>query len=147
MSRLTTALASGVAGAIATNVAHEIVRRATPLAPRVDLLGMQALAKMYRAVDAAPPTGRTLYVRTLIGDVISNTAYFSLAGAAGQRSRIAGLGLGVVAGIGAFFVPEHSDLDEITTARSTPTKLLVVGLYTLGGLVAGTLFAALEEKS
>ena len=143
MNALSRAAVSGFAGALATNVSHEILRRVTPLAPRVDLLGMQALAKMYRAVDAQPPTGRTLYVRTLIGDIASNSVYFGLAGLAGPRAGVLGIVLGLVAGAGAFLVPEHSDLDEKPTGRTPTTKFLVVALYTIGGATAGILYARL----
>lgn len=134
------AILCGFAGAIATNVSHELLRRVTPLAPRVDLLGMQAMAKMYRAVDAPPPTGRTLYLRTLIGDIAANTLYFSFAAIGGRRAAPFGTALGIVAGMGAFFVPEHTDLDEGPTARTPLTKAFVTALYTIGGATSGTLY-------
>ena len=97
---------------------------------------------MYRAVDAPPPVGRTLYVRTLIGDILSNTAYFSLAAFAGKRAPLLGTALGIAAGAGAFLVPEHSDLDEKPTGRTPATKFFVVGLYAIGGATAGLAFAS-----
>ena len=116
-------LSAGFAGAAATNLTHEVLRRIVPSSPRVDLLGMQALANMYRAVDADPPRGRTLYVKTLIGDLALNSAYFALSGLGGRNALNVGVAIGTAAGIGAFLIPRRVGLDDMTTARTTTTKL------------------------
>jgi hypothetical protein len=82
MNAFTRAIASGTAGAVTTTLLHELTRRLTPDAPRVDLLGMQALAHLLRAADIAPPPHDDLYALTLAGDLASNTAYFGAVGAA-----------------------------------------------------------------
>lgn len=79
------ALVAGAVGAVTTNVLHELVRRGVPAAPRVDLLGMQALAKLV-ATRAKPPAGKALYAQTMTADLLSNSAYFSLIGLA-PRAR------------------------------------------------------------
>ena len=147
MNAATRFAAAGLAGSVATNLTHELIRRTVSSPPRVDLLGMQALAKMYRAVDADPPRGRTLYVRTLIGDIASNAAYFALAGFAGRNAINAGFVLGVAAGVGAFLIPARVGLDDMPTARTTKTKLLSVLVYGVGGLVSGYVFTATRSES
>ncbi len=133
---------AGAAGAVTTNVLHEVVRRRTREAPRVDLLGMQALTKMLGAFGSAAPTGRTLYVVTLLGDLASNTAYFSLAAAGGRsRARASGTLLGILAGIGAVALPPRLGLAAVTTSRTPLTQALTVALYTAGGITAGASFA------
>lgn len=91
MNAVTRAIAAGAAGAGTTTILHQLTRRLTPDAPRVDLLGMQALARLLRAGGAAPPTGRALYNWTLAGDLASNSAYFGAVGAA-PRERAVTLG-------------------------------------------------------
>ncbi len=137
--KLRDAIVCGAAGAVTTNALHELVRRAVPNAPRVDLLGMQALSKTVTAAGAPAPRGRRLYLLTLAGDLVSNAAYFALVGVAGRsgrRSFATGAGLGVVAGLGAVLLPRPLGLAPSTTARSFATALLTVALYTAGGLAA-----------
>ncbi len=144
MNAFTRAIAAGAAGAGTTTILHEITRRLAPDAPRVDLLGMQALARLLRAGGATPPTGRTLYALTLAGDLASNTAYFGVVGA-GSRARTVALGaaLGLVAGAGAVLLPPALGLSGATTGRTGATAALTVALYTAGGLVAGAAYRAL----
>ncbi len=136
----TDALVAGAAGALTTNVLHELIRRMRSDAPRVDLLGMQALAKASEAAGAPVPRGGALYLTTLAGDLASNTAYFALVATA-QRSKGAqiavGTALGVVAGIGAVVLPRPLGLTTATTSRTPATALLTIALYTAGGFVAG----------
>jgi hypothetical protein len=130
-------LFGGLIGALTTNVLHELVRRMTPEAPRVDLLGMQALAKAI-SVGADPPTGRALYAYTLAGDIASNTLYFATLSLLPRRyAPLAGLLVGALAGAGAVVLPKPLGLSETTTARTSTTKLLTVSLYAAGGLAAG----------
>ncbi len=137
-------IAAGAAGAGTTTLLHELTRRLTPDAPRVDLLGMQALARLLRAGGTAPPTGRALYNLTLAGDLASNTAYFGVVGA-GPRERAVALGaaLGLVAGADAVILPPPLGLSGATTGRTAATAALTVALYTAGGLVAGASYRAL----
>jgi hypothetical protein len=138
MNRLSRAIAAGVLGALTTNLLHEIVRRTVPDAPRVDLLGMQGLARGAKALGVPVPTGRRLYLLTLAADLISNSAYFALAAIPPRRFvRASGLALGVCAGIGAVVLPAPLDLAAETTARTTLTRLLTCALYTAGGIVSG----------
>lgn len=130
-------LLAGALGAATTNLLHEAVRRTIPDAPRVDLLGMQALSKLV-ATQTDPPKGRALYAATLAGDLLSNTAYFSLI-ALGPRSHALKIGfaVGTVAGLGAVLLPKPLGLSDSTTSRTQTTAALTLALYALGGLATG----------
>jgi hypothetical protein len=131
------ALAGGAIGAVTTNLLHEAVRRTVPNAPRVDLLGMQALAKLISGTTE-PPTGKTLYASTLVGDLLSNSAYFSLVGRFPRKHAVkAGALIGALAGIGAVVLPGPMGLTESLTTRTSTTKALTVALYTAGGIATG----------
>lgn len=78
--RLTQALVSGAAGAITLNVIHETARRVIPHAPRMDVIGMRALAQSLRGVDQDVPPSDELFTWTLVGDILSNALYYSLVG-------------------------------------------------------------------
>jgi hypothetical protein len=144
MNAFTRAITAGAAGACATTILHELTRRRTPDAPRADLLGMQALARLLRAAGTAPPAGDALYALTLAGDLASNAAYFG-AVVAGPRERAVALGaaLGLAAGTGAVLLPPALGLSGATTGRTGATAVLTVALYTAGGLVAGATYRAL----
>ncbi|MBD5655595.1 MAG: hypothetical protein IAI50_10530 [Candidatus Eremiobacteraeota bacterium] len=130
-------LLAGAVGAVTTNLLHEIVRRSVPDAPRVDLLGMQALSKLV-ATQTEPPKGRNLYFLTLAGDLLSNAVYFSLIGI-GPRAHAVKLGMfvGTLAGIGAVVLPGPLGLSETPTSRTRKTEMLTVALYAAGGLATG----------
>lgn len=49
------ALGSGLVGACALTLIHETARRFIPDAPRMDVLGMRAIAKPMRLADQSPP--------------------------------------------------------------------------------------------
>ncbi len=144
MDAFTKAVAAGAAGAVTTTLLHELTRWLTPDAPRVDLLGMQALAHLLQAVGLRAPTSVALYNLTLAGDLASNTAYFGLVGA-GPRGRAVALGgaMGVVAGAGAVYLPPYLGLSKRPTKRTGATRAITVALYTAGGIAAGLAYKAL----
>ncbi len=146
MNAASQAAVAGAAGAVTTNVLHEITRRLTPDAPRVDLLGMQALARGLQFLGFEAPVGGTLYRLTLAGDLVSNSAYFALVARGPQDMALpVGAALGVLAGIGAVVLPQRLGLSATPTERTTMTKALTVLLYTAGGIAAGLAFDALDD--
>jgi hypothetical protein len=138
MNSKTQAAIAGLIGALATNILHETARRALPNPPRVDLLGMQAVAKSLHLLKLPAPKGRALYGATLVGDIITNAVYFSLVGAAPrERATTVGSALGIVAGCGSVMLPPRLGLAAQLTNRTTLTRLVSIALYTAGGLAAG----------
>jgi len=134
---LTQALGSGLAGALALNVLHETVRQFVPNAPRADVLGMRSIQKGYRKAGEQPPTGNALYSQAMLGDVISNALYYSLAGLSDKQPVVAGGVLGLLAGVGAVTLPGPMGLGEAPTNRTSATVAMTVGWYLFGGLVTG----------
>ena len=138
------ALGSGFAGAVALTAIHETVRRVSPDAPRMDVLGMRAIAKSLRAAGAEPPEEDTLFNITLAGDVLSNSLYYSLVGLGDPRGAVArGALLGLAAGLGAVLLPGPLGLGTDASARTRETQLMTVAYYTAGGLVAGAAMQSL----
>jgi len=136
------ALGSGLVGAFALTLIHETARRFVDDAPRMDVLGMRAIAKTMRAVEVEPPV--PLHEAALVGDIVSNSLYYSLVGAGSSRDAIRnGALLGLAAGLGAVFLPEHLGLGRQPTEDSPQTQLMTVAWYTIGGLAAGAAYAAI----
>lgn len=138
----------GVAGAVALNLLHETVKRFDHAAPRVDLIGEEALNKGLKAVGAETLAGDQLYTATLAADLISNAFYYSLIGGGKKKYLLArGAAYGVAAGIGALKLTSPMGLSDAPVTRTEKTRLLTVAYYTFGGLVTACVIKALRTKS
>jgi hypothetical protein len=139
------ALGSGLAGACALTLLHESARRVVPDAPRADVLGMRAIAKIMRSAGQEPPPDRELHKAALVGDIISNSLYYSLVAAGGGRHTWAiGSALGVAAGVGAVTLPGPLGLGTKPSARTPATAAMTVGWYLAGGLAAAAAYRLLR---
>lgn len=128
---------SGLAGSITLTTLHELMRKREPRAPRMDLLGMQALSKLLNSVGWKVPGRQALFGWTLFGDLGTNAFYYSLIARGSQRHIwLKGAMLGLAAGVGAVLLPGRLGLDEKPSSRSTFTMLATMAIYLAGGLVA-----------
>ncbi|MBC7915338.1 MAG: hypothetical protein H7Y07_14580 [Pyrinomonadaceae bacterium] len=146
--KLISSIGGGLAGACALTILHEILRRIDPEAPRMDLLGKQAVAKGLNKTDNRVPDEESLYQIAMVGDIISNTIYYGL-GVAGKKKYIMPKGalIGLTAGLGAVFLPKSLGLNPDYSSRTLKRKALTTGLYLIGGLVASAVAKRLEGKS
>lgn len=145
--KTTKALEGGLAGAIALTIVHEGVKRILPNAPRMDLLGMNALSKGLKSLGANVPGKSKLYGLSLAGDLISNALFYSLAGVGGRKYLLLrGALLGLTAGAGAVTVPKYTALEQRHSSRTKQTSTLTVAWYLVGGLVAGAAMLALSRR-
>ncbi len=141
------AIEGGATGALSLTLVHEIVRRLDPKAPRMDLLGMNAISKLLKSFGQDTPEKNKLFVWAMVGDLISNSLYYSLAGLGNKKGVLQrGLLLGLGAGLGAVLLPKPLQLNEAPTNRTPKTKALTVGLYLIGGLVAAVIIKHMENK-
>ena len=139
------ALGSGVVGACALTLVHEAARRFIDDAPRMDVVGMRAIAKTLRAVDVEPPV--PLHEAALVGDIVSNSLYYGLVGLGDPEDGLRnGAALGLAAGLAAVYLPEPLGLGRQPAKNSTETNLLTVAFYLLGGLAAGAAYQALASE-
>ncbi|TDE15360.1 hypothetical protein [Dyadobacter psychrotolerans] len=140
-----TNLAGGLAGALALNILHETVRRFDSEAPRIDLVGEEALTDIIESTGADAPKGNTLYAATLAGDLISNALYYSAIGLGNEKDILwRGAGYGLMAGAGAVFLTKPLGLNEAPVAKTTKTKVLTATWYLFGGLVAALAIRGLK---
>jgi hypothetical protein len=145
--KLISSIGGGLAGACALTLLHELVKRIDSEAPRMDLMGMQAVKKGINKTSQPMPDDRHLYQIAMVGDIISNTIYYSL-GVAGKRRYIwpKGAIAGAAAGLGAVFLPKSLGLNPAYSSRTLKTKALTTGLYLIGGLIASAVAKRLEGK-
>ncbi|EMR04367.1 hypothetical protein [Cesiribacter andamanensis] len=130
----------GLAGAAAVTAVNETVRQFVPQAPQLQLLGIQAVRKLFIKSDADLPDRDTQYGIAMGGELMANASYYSLAG----RSTGRGLLLGLAAGLGGIFLPDKMGLSDAPTNRTTTAQILTIGYYVLGGIVAAKVTRALS---
>ena len=143
-----TALGGGLAGACAVSLIHETVRRIIPEAPRMDLLGKEAISRGLRASGLKAPKESQLFTLALAGDIVSNSLYFSLAGVGAEKNLwVKSSLLGLSAGIGAVLLPGALGLNKEHSNKTLSTKLMTVGLYVAGALVTTAVMKWAERKN
>ena len=135
----------GITGAVVLNLVHEVAKRIYHKAPRIDLLGEEAVTKTTEALGVEAPTGEALTASTFVADLASNAGYYAMIGK-GDRDTILlrGAGYGLMAGLGAIGLAKPLGLNENTVARTDETKLLTVTWYLLGGLAAALAIRSLR---
>ena len=144
MKKKLLSIVGGLAGACTLSVLHQALQRSIPaLAPRMDLMGMEAMRKLRHKAGLPIPPEDELYKQTFIGDIVSNTIYYSLAGGGWSQTR--GLILGTAAGLGAVGLPAHLGLNPANSNRTEATRYLTIGLYVVGGLTAAATYKWLKD--
>jgi hypothetical protein len=129
--RIGDAALSGVAGAVAVTTVHQVARRLTANAPRMDVLGVRALTRGAHMADIPVPGPETMQKAALAGDLVCNSAYYSLA-----TTWKRGLALGLAAGIGALVLPQRMGLGDPPKSDRLSNKVMTVTWYLAGGLAA-----------
>lgn len=134
---------------VVTTVLNEVARRAAPgVAPRMEILGMRAAKAGFEAAGEDVPPRRELMKMTFAGEVVSNSAYYSLVGfARPENGLLAGGALGLAAGIGAVLLPGPMGLGDEPSSRTPETKAMTIAWYTAGGLAAGAVWNAMGRGS
>jgi len=131
------ALAGGLAGTVTVASIHEALKRITPDAPRMDLLDMELIRKGLASMNKKIPAENELQRWAVGGELLCDTAYFGLAGMGGKKGVwLRGALLGLGAGIAAVVLPNHLAFPEESSNKTTATKLMTIGLYLIGGIVA-----------
>ena len=143
-----TALGGGLAGAAAVTLIHESVKRLVPQAPRMDLLGMNAISTSLHAAGLPRPSDRQLFNWALAGDLVSNALFYSMAGIGKEKNLwVKSSLLGLAAGIGAVTLPGPLGLEEKHSNRTLTTQLMTVGLYVAGAVVTAGIMKWLARSS
>lgn len=136
-------LAGGLAGSVVLTAMHELLRNNYSNAPRMDLLGEEAIEKGLNKIGVSSPKEDDLYTMALVGDIVANTLLFSAA-ATTISSCSKGTLLGVTAGAAGLYLPEKLGLNPEHSNKTLQTKILTVALYTIGGYVAGKIMDRLS---
>ena len=131
----------GLAGAGALTLVNETVKRVDKDAPRLDLLGMNAAAKIVKGTTLKTPKfAQDLFPAALAGDLVSNTLYFAMAqGETKSKTLVRGALLGLGAGVAAVTLPQQLGIDGQPKREPVKTNAMTIAYYVLGGLVAAAM--------
>jgi hypothetical protein len=139
-------LAGGLAGALILNVVHEVAKKFSKKAPRINLIGEEALTKSLNAVGVSAPTGNNLFGATLAADLASNAMYYAMIGKGPQKHLLLrGAGYGLFAGLGAIGLTQKLGLSDKPVTKTTETKVMTVAWYLIGGVVAALVIKKVGE--
>lgn len=139
------ALVSGAVGAVSVTLMHECTRKTMPHPPRADVIGMKAVAALARRAGTEPP--EHLRTTALIGDLISNSFYYSSVAAGGPDNAVVnGAVAGMAAGVGLLLLPEPLGLGGAEVNRTVGTQIMGAGMYLAAGLIAGLTYRAIAGR-
>jgi hypothetical protein len=113
----------------------------------MDVIGERALNRSLKALGWRAPRGRRLYHATLAGELLSNSLYYSIVGAAPpSRALRTGLIAGLIAGFGAVLLPPRLGLGHPPGQKPPVTPLLTIAWYTAGGLASAAVTRLLARR-
>ena len=138
-------LLAGLGGAIVLTILNESLKNVSGDMPRIELVGEEAVQKTAAFFGVEVNDQDTLYGASLVGDLLSNTTYFSLISGEGSGLWTKAASAGIVAGLGAVNLPDKLGLDDEPVAKSTNTKLLTTAYYLAGALTTAMLLQILEK--
>lgn len=120
----------------------------TDAAPRMDVVGMRALARGTgrsgfpdEAADVDETRNTGLYKAALAGDLLANSVYYSLA-----TTWTRGAVMGLAAGVCALMLPPKLGLGEPPHSDLLSNKIMTVAWYVIGGLTAACTAQCLAER-
>lgn len=138
----------GLAGACTLTLLNESVKKLDKDAPRMDLLAMNAVARLMKGHNILSQTAGKLFPIALAGDLVTNSLYYSMADTGDSRKTLTrGAMLGLGAGLGAVVLPKTLGLNDEATTRTLKTKILTVAWYVIGGLAAGAAINLLNKNN
>ena len=140
---------AGLGGAIALNLLHQAFAKTDKDAPRLDLVGEEAVQKGLEAVGETPiKDEKNLFATALGADLISNALYFSMIGVGNNKNAWSkALGLGLTAGTGAVTLPKMLGLNPTPITKTNKTKSMTVGYYLAGALVTAGILKFMDSRN
>lgn len=140
-----TNILAGLGGAIVLTVLNEALKNVNGDMPRIDLVGEEAVQKTAQYFGIELHSKESVHDVSLLGDLVSNTAYFSLIGGEGKELWVKAASSGILAGLGAVNLPEQLGLDDAPVAKKTATQAWTIGYYLAGALATAALIGVLKK--
>ena len=128
------------------NILHKIIRLFDQNAPRFQDLGRNTIAKLADIADLNVPDTDVTQLLDAIGEKATNaiTGFF---GDSKDNAIIQGAALGLSVGIGTVLLQPKENYFSTKHNGVTKKKLLTVGMYVAGGILASIIVKQLKKKN
>lgn len=136
---------AGLGGAIVLTILNESLKHLHGDMPRIELVGEEAVQKTASYFGIDIENQDALFGASLVGDLVSNTAYFSLIEGEGNQLWTKAASAGVFAGLGAINIPSKIGLNDEPVTKTNNTKLLTIGYYLAGALATAAIVRIFEK--
>ena len=148
LNRWGSAFLAGACGAVALTVVHQLARRMSDDAPRLDVMGERAIERSLQAAGAQVPPPQQLHQWALAGDLLANSAFYSLV-TCGRDAHVwrRGIVLGLGAGACALLLPKQVGLGDPPKSDHLANQIMTVAWYLVGGLAAAAAGQGLQRTT
>ncbi len=141
------AITAGLAGAVVLTLTHQLLKKFFDDAPRMDLMGEEALQKVADKADIHIPR-KDSYGLALAADIAANTLYYATAAIGNpKKASLRGSMLGLAAGVAGVLLPKYIGLNNRYSNRTLGTKIMTMAIYTLCGIVNGKMLDVLSRRN
>lgn len=130
-------LVAGFGGAIALNALHQFVKKNYHGAPLFNEVEQEAVNKSLEKINLQIKDEDKFYNATMAGDVLSNGLFYTL-----TPFRMSTV-FGALGGLGAIVLPKKLGLDNTPIAGTDKKKMITVGYYIFGAMVASGIYKTL----
>jgi hypothetical protein len=137
---------AGLGGALVLTIVNESLKKVGNDMPRIDLVGEEAIQKLGLVLGYEINDPQVLFNSALLGELVSNTAYFSLIGGEGKELWTKAASSGLLAGYSAIQLPSKFELNDAPVAKTLTTKAWTMGYYLIGALTTATILQFLKNK-
>lgn len=128
---------AGIGGAVALNMLHGVVKRNFDDVPDFNEVEEEAIDKSLGKMNLQVRDHDRLYNATTTGDILTNAAYYAFTPF--KMSSV----IGALGGLGAIVLPKKLGLDNTPIAGTDKKKMITVGYYVFGALVASGIYKLL----
>ena len=137
---------AGLGGAIVLTILNETLKNVSPKMPRINLVGEEAVQQTAALVGINMENEDAIMGTALMGDIVSNTAYYSLINGEGNDLWLKAAASGFTAGLGAVNLPEKLGLNDEPVAQSMTTKVWTVAYYMIGALATASILKFMDKS-
>lgn len=127
-------IVAGIGGAVALNTLHKIVKNNFHGVPNFDELEGEAIDKSLGKMNLQLKDSDKLYNATVAGDIVTNAIYYTFTPF--KMNTV----IGALGGLGAMVIPKKLGLDNTPIAGTDKKKMITVGYYVFGALVAAGIY-------
>jgi hypothetical protein len=158
--KLASAIEGGLAGVSTISLLGETLRKIDGRPPGANGIKGKKLKKRFKKANSKKPKKATEQYIRLAGDLLGAASVFGISSLGKRKNAVLrGALLGAAAGLGAVLLDDHKndrDSEKINGHEGYPStmlardttlqKALEVGLFTIGGMIAGKILKGSGKK-